>query len=56
MRDKLGPFYQFREELDKIEYAYNTLKRIDNKPTFDVVYPRVFRFIYPFMDGSYVYN
>lgn len=47
----LGRFTEFTTRVEELRYAYDKLKRIINKPSFDTVYQRVLLFIKPFISG-----
>lgn len=49
--NKLGNFEDFKTGFANIEYAYNKLERITNKPNFKIVYARVYEFTRPFIEG-----
>jgi len=44
----VGEFTEFYNRRDDVEHAYNKLKRIDEKPPFDDVYPYLTKFVHPF--------
>lgn len=52
-RRKLGSFEEFISNISEIEYSYNKLKGIVNKPSFEEVYGRVRDFCLPFITGDY---
>lgn len=49
----LGDFEDFINSIEKLEYAYNQMRAITNKPEFNQVYGRVRDFCLPFITNRY---
>ncbi|MBR4903295.1 MAG: hypothetical protein IKZ53_01355 [Selenomonadaceae bacterium] len=48
---QIGDFCHFKNSVDEIQYAYDKLREVENKPRFDILYEQVFRFVKPFMSN-----
>jgi len=44
----LGEFIEFLTRYNDVEHAYNKLRRMEDKPPFDDVYPYLTKFVHPF--------
>ena len=44
----LGRFVEFHTRADELRHAYGQLKRVENKPDFEVVHGYITKFIKPF--------
>ena len=48
----LGGFNEFLTRRNDVEHAYNKLRGVENKPSFDEVYLYLTRFVYPFAQND----
>lgn len=48
---QFGDFAHFKNSTDKIEYAYEKLRGVENKPDFSLLYNRLQKFVKPFMNS-----
>lgn len=47
--ESLGTFGELKKNVKELKHAYEKMRRITNKPDFNILYPRVLHFIEPFM-------